>query len=77
MEKIRFFSENQLRSIWDGGRKLWHLGNIDIVGQLATNCSQLKLKAVDGKNHLTDVADTEHILRLIQSRTAKNAKKLK
>ncbi len=35
--------------------------------ELATNCSQLKMKAADGKNYLTDVADTEHIFRLIQS----------
>lgn len=35
--------------------------------QLATNCSQLKLRAADGKFYLTDVADTEQLLRLIQS----------
>ncbi len=35
--------------------------------QLATNCSQLKMKASDGKMRLTDVATTEQLLRLIQS----------
>lgn len=35
--------------------------------QLVTNCNQLKLLASDGKKYLTDVADTETILRLIQS----------
>ena len=35
--------------------------------QLPTNCSQLKLKAEDGKRRLTDVANTEQLLRLIQS----------
>lgn len=35
--------------------------------QLATNCSQLKMKSVDGKYYLTDVADTEQLFRLIQS----------
>lgn len=35
--------------------------------QLATKCSQLKMKAADGKFYLTDVADTEQLLRLIQS----------
>jgi hypothetical protein len=35
--------------------------------QLATNCSQLKMKSSDGKNYLTDVADTEQLFRLIQS----------
>lgn len=32
-----------------------------------TNCHQLKLRAEDGKMRLTDVADTEHLLRIIQS----------
>jgi len=32
-----------------------------------TNCNQLKLTASDGKKYLTDVADTETLLRLIQS----------
>ena len=35
--------------------------------QLATNCSQLKMKSADGKFYLTDVADTEQLFRLIQS----------
>ncbi len=35
--------------------------------QLTTNCRQLKMTAEDGKKRLTDVADTEQILRLIQS----------
>jgi hypothetical protein len=35
--------------------------------ELTTICSQLKLEATDGKKYLTDVADTEQILRLIQS----------
>jgi hypothetical protein len=35
--------------------------------QLATNCSQLKMLSSDGKSYLTDVANTESLLRLIQS----------
>jgi DNA-damage-inducible protein D len=35
--------------------------------QLATKCSQLKMRSVDGKFYLTDVANTEQLLRLIQS----------
>ncbi len=35
--------------------------------QLATNCSQLKLKAADGKFYKSDVADVPQLLRLIQS----------
>ncbi len=32
-----------------------------------TNCHQLKMPAADGKLYLTDAADTETLLRLIQS----------
>ena len=35
--------------------------------ETVTNCHQLKLRAEDGKMRLTDVADTEQLLRLIQS----------
>ena len=35
--------------------------------EVATNCSRLKLLAIDGKMRLTDVADTEQLLRLIQT----------
>lgn len=35
--------------------------------QLATNCSQLKMRASDGKMRMTDVADAEQLFRIIQS----------
>jgi len=35
--------------------------------QSVTKCNQLKMLASDGKYYLTDVADTETVLRLIQS----------
>jgi hypothetical protein len=35
--------------------------------ELATNCSHLKMQSADGKFYLTDVADVEQTLRLIQS----------
>jgi len=35
--------------------------------ELATNCSQLKMLSADGKHYLTDVANTEQLLRLVQS----------
>ena len=34
--------------------------------ELLTNCQQLKLRSKDGKRRLTDVADTEQLLRIIQ-----------
>ena len=45
--------------------------------QLATACSQLKLKAADGKAYLTDVADTEQLLRLVQSIPSPKAEPVK
>ena len=35
--------------------------------ETVTNCHALKMKAIDGKMRLTDVADTEQLFRLIQS----------
>jgi hypothetical protein len=35
--------------------------------ELTTNCRQLKMQSSDGKFYKTDVADTEQLLRLIQS----------
>ena len=35
--------------------------------QLLTNCKQLKMMSADGKRYNTDVADTEQLLRIIQS----------
>ena len=35
--------------------------------ETVTNCHQLKMVAQDGKMRMTDVADTEQLLRLIQS----------
>lgn len=44
---------------------------------MATNCSQLKMKAADGKMYLTDVADAEQLLRLIQSIPSSKAEPFK
>ena len=43
-----------------------------------TNCNQLKLKSPkDGKHYLTDVANTEQLLRIIQSVPSKKAEPFK
>ena len=41
--------------------------NAEGANQLLTNCQQLKMTAADGKKRLTDVANTEQLLRIIQS----------
>ena len=46
--------------------------------QLLTNCKQLKLKSPkDGKRYATDVANTEQLLRIIQSIPSKKAEPFK
>ena len=46
--------------------------------ELVTNCNQLKLKSPkDGKRYLTDVANTEQLLRIIQSIPSKKAEPFK
>ena len=45
--------------------------------ETVTNCHGLKLKAADGKRRLTDVANTEQLLRLIQSIPSKKAEPFK
>ena len=47
------------------------------ANELITNCKQLKLPASDGKNRATDVADTEQLLRIIQSIPSKKAEPIK
>ena len=39
----------------------------DEGNETVTSCNQLKMSASDGKKRLTDVADTEQLLRIIQS----------
>ena len=39
----------------------------DEGNETVTNCNALKMRAADGKMRLTDVADTEQLLRIIQS----------
>ena len=45
--------------------------------ETVTNCHALKLTAADGKQRMTDVADTEQVLRLIQSIPSKKAEPFK
>ena len=60
--------------------KYWSVLKIRLKAEgneLTTNCSQLKLKATDGKRRLTDVANTEQLLRIIQSIPSKKAEPFK
>ena len=46
-------------------------------GETVTKCNGLKMKAADGKMRVTDVADTEVMLRIIQSVPSPNAEPFK
>ena len=62
------------------GRKYWNKLKQRLLeegNQTVTNCHQLKLTAADGKQRLTDVADTEQLLRIIQSIPSKKAEPFK
>ena len=52
------------------GRKYWNKlkQRLSAEGnETVTNCHQFKMRAADGKMRLTDCADTEQLLRIIQS----------
>jgi len=51
--------------------------NAEGANELLTNCQQLKMLAEDGKMRLTDVADTEQVLRVVQSVPSKKAEPFK
>ena len=61
-------------------RKYWKVlkGRLAKEGsQLVTNCYQLKMAADDGKQRLTDVANAETLLRLVQSVPSPKAEPIK
>lgn len=62
------------------GRKYWNKLKQRLItegNQPVTNCHQFKLKATDGKMRLTDCANTEQLLRIIQSIPSKKAEPFK
>ena len=61
-------------------RKYWNKlkERLDLEeSQLVTNCHQLKMKAADGRQRLTDVATAETLLRLVQSIPSPKAEPIK
>ena len=65
---------------YNTGRKYWNKLKQRLKeegSELVTNCHQLKMRAADGKKRLTDVADAEQLLRIIQSIPSKKAEPFK
>ena len=81
-EKYFFSVVDVIRVLTDSEnpRKYWSVLKTGLKqegSEMATNCSQLKLPASDGKSYLTDVADTEQVFRLIQSIPSQKAEPFK
>lgn len=72
-KELWYFSIVDVVSILSGsadGRNYWKVLKHRLReegSQVVTKCNQLKMQASDGKYYLTDAADTETLLRLIQS----------
>lgn len=65
---------------YQAARNYWKVLKIRLKNegfQPVTNCNQLKMKSADGKMRLTDVANTEQLLRLIQSIPSKKVEPFK
>jgi len=65
---------------YQGARNYWKVLKHRLLkegNETVTDCNQLKMKASDGKMRLTDVANTEQVLRLIQSIPSPNAEPFK
>ena len=74
-DAIQLFEDKKIRTAWDEEKEEWYFSIVDVIAVLTdegayallTNCKQLKMTAADGKKRLTDVANTEQLLRIIQS----------
>ena len=67
-------------SEYEKARNYWKVLKIRLKNEgneTVTNCNQLKMQANDGKMRKTDVADTEQLLRIIQSIPSKKAEPFK
>lgn len=68
VDVVRVLTE---QASFDGARNYWKVLKLRLKeegSELVTNCNQLKMVSPkDGKKYKTDVADTEQLLRIIQS----------
>jgi len=82
-KEIWYFSVIDIVEILTGSprpRKYWNALKTKLTqegSELSQKMGQLKLRSSDGKYYLTDVADTETLLRIIQSIPSPNAEPLK
>ncbi|MGH2486043.1 MAG: BRO-N domain-containing protein, partial [Ktedonobacterales bacterium] len=66
IDVIGMLTESQIpRRYWTDMKR--RLGDVEGFSEVYAKCVQLKMLAADGKQRLTDAADTETLLRIIQS----------
>ena len=76
IDAVAILTENDFQGARNYWKVLKHRLNNE-GNESVTNCNQLKLLASDGKYYKTDVADTEQLLRLVQSIPSKKAEPFK
>lgn len=78
-QELRYFSVIDIVEVLTESprpRKYWNALKTKLEeegSEVSHSLGQLKMKAVDGKMRMTDVADTETLLRIIQSIPSKKA----
>ncbi|MGN0914627.1 MAG: Bro-N domain-containing protein [Alphaproteobacteria bacterium] len=67
VDVVAILTESDYQNARNYWKVLKHRLSQEGASESVTNCNQLKMKAADGKYYKTDVADTEELLRIIQS----------
>jgi len=74
----KYWSDLKKKLTSEGSELSEKIGQLKMEGsELCENIGQLKMKASDGKYYLTDVANSEQLLRIIQSIPSKKAEPFK
>ena len=73
---VNILSSSKSKDKWAYWRKLKQR-LIEEWSEVVTNCHELKMLASDGKRYLTDVANTQTVLRIIQSVPSSKAEPFK
>ena len=67
VDVVAILTESDYQNARNYWKVLKHRLSQEGASESVTNCNQLKMKAADGKYYKTDAADTEELLRIIQS----------
>ncbi len=68
MSEVKLFENKEIRTIWDKEKEEWYFSVVDVVGVLAESKNPRRYWSdLKRKMRLTDVSNTQGILRIIQS----------